>query len=166
MCWLQHFVLAERDQCHGLWGVYMNIYQRITFYFTFCCHCRKRQWIKNLNQFLPNILCAFQGTCKITAGTFSTIGTTITATEANNDTYGLQKRIEKFPLKWFIFYKHYSTEEQLHERPVNCTIQGCESCSIVSSSQTILCHTGLFKIWESKMVLPAPGQKMFYFAFY
>ena len=29
----------------------------------------------------------------------STIGTTIAAIEANNDTYCLQKRIEKFPLR-------------------------------------------------------------------
>ena len=38
----------------------------------------------------------------VTSGNFfyrkSTIGTTIAATEANNDTYFLQKRMEKFPL--------------------------------------------------------------------
>ena len=45
-------------------------------------------------------------------------------------------------------------------------IQGCETCNIVSSSQTALHHMGIFEISESKMALPAPGQKMFCFAFH
>ena len=48
----------------------------------------------------PNSLSAWKKS-ECTAGTFSigsTIGTTITAIEANSGTYCLQKRIEKYPL--------------------------------------------------------------------